>query len=1075
MADTTIDLTIGINLQIGSVPVALSAEVEYGTDQTVYTFTGCVQDAVVDIGTFVSYVGQQFGVEVLLPPELDLEADIDYVAGQLIYTSPTTGNATTEVSISGKFDLIYNNGEKEEKFSFNFYADSIITSGSDVTTYVVGASLDTNLDFADLPLVGSIPVFNDFVLQHVGFSYTNADTANNGGKAITFNIPKVSTSANPLYTRTNPDGNLSKNYTVDSSGDQTTFSLTQKGFALTVGLMVKDSDITQGNFALPMALPETTAPTTPATYYQGSGSVNSSPADSPVHWIDINKTYGPVNLQKIGLNYKSGEATFALSAGFSMSGFSLSLQNLSITFPLPLPGMPAGDTVSFGLDGLSMDVQQGNVTIGGAFLKTVVDDTTNYFGEAVVQAGNYGFTAIGGYAPAQDGNPASFFIYANLEGPLGGPPFLYISGLAFGFGVNYSLNLPTLSNLSGYLLLPGNAPAQPSTASNAFKTVLTQLSSGTYPVVTNEPGEYWVAAGVQFTSFNMVSAFALVSVSFGVEVQVGMVGSCSITLPTGSADPLAYIEIDMVGSFTPSTGLFSMSGVVSPASYIFGDYVTISGSFAFYIWFSGEHKGDFVTTLGGYNSSFTKPSWYPTVSRLTLGFTLGAFQASGSAYLAFTPAMFMAGMQFTASWSAGSVKAWFTTGADFLISWAPFYYEADAYINVGCSVDMGLFTVHVSAGADLKLWGAPFGGEAKVDLDIVSFTISFGSSAVNAPPVTWQNLQDNFLPSASSSTQSLKARSGRMANLMRAASNVTADDSTSNVTASVQTGLLAQEVTDAEGRTWDWIVDPDDFLIVTATSIPANTAKWATGANTTSDIPNVLADYDSTTVDASEIPYLSLVDADEHYSETQVWNPVLGVKPMNLSNVTSVHTITLQKADENGAFTGYLTEVEIQPILGSSNTALWGNSSSTSVNSASLLSDTLLGFNILPLPRNPDTVNNVPLYQLLFTQGNETTFSYTSHQSDDSYTVTSSVTAPDYDLDIEVTGAATESYVNEDYILSTLTADWVTTQRSTILDAIIAAGFSTLSPSEVDLTAMATTEELTDWPMVGILGNTIPA
>ncbi|MCH8620967.1 DUF6603 domain-containing protein [Undibacterium sp. TS12] len=1080
MSNTAIDLTLGLNLQIGSVPVSLSAEVESDSAGSVYTFSGSVQDATIDIGKFMSYIGQQFGVDVQFPPELNLEAIIDYVAGQIRYAKPVSGATTTEMGMAAKFDLVYRNGGSTETFSFSFYADTILTSGSSVSSYVVGASIDTNLAFKDLPLVGTIPVFNEYTLKHLGFSYTNADPAQNNGKPVSFNIPKVSQSSNPLKPAGSPPSRESNSYAINTSGDQTTFSLDKKGFAFTAGLMREGSNSAVSNFSLPMALPAAPASTAPATYYQGSGSVNASPPASPINWIKINKTFGPVDLQKIGLNYKSGEATFGLSAGFSMGGFSLDLQGLSITFPLPLPGMPAGDTVSFDLDGLAMDFQRGSLRLGGAFLKVIQNDITNYYGEVVVQVASYGFKAIGGYAPAQHGNPASFFIYANLQVPLGGPPFLYVSGLAFGFGVNYALNLPTMATLPGYLLLPGKAPAQPSNAGAAFSSVLTQLAGGSNPVVTNQPGQYWVAAGIQFTSFNMVSAFALVTVSFGVSTQIGLLGSCSITLPKGASSPLAYIEIDIVASFTPDSGALAVAGVITPASYLYGDFVKISGGFAFNIWFSGEHKGDFVVTIGGYNSAYSKPAWYPAVPRMQMGFALGPFQASGSSYLALTPAMFMAGMQFSATFSLGSIKAWFNCGMDFLIAWAPFVYQADAYVNVGCSVDLGLFTIRVSVGANLQVWGPSFGGRAEVDLDIVSFTIRFGSSAPNPAPVSWQNVADNFLPgSGSTSTNSAKTVSARSMGMLSmqksaqaqklAASSNDAGNTDNNASASVAIGLLQQDIVDAEGRTWDWIIDPNQFQLMTASTIPSNVARWSTGSSTTTTIPNVLP-IASTTA----LPHL--VAASESYSSTQIWNPTISVKPMKLSGVQTIHTITLTKADNNGSFNDYIDEVQIQPVLGNSNTALWGDPNvSKDANTVALLSHTLMGFNITALPRNPLTVNNVPLIQLIFTAGNQTTFSYTSQQSDQNYTVTSTITKPDEDLQISVTGASTQSMTNQHYVLSSLTNSWVSGQRNILLDDLTANGFGTYTPAQLNLTAMATTEALTDWPLVGVLGEAIAA
>ena len=73
-------------------------------------------------------------------------------------------------------------------------------------------------------------------------------------------------------------------------------------------------------------------------------------------------------------------------------------------------------------------------------------------------------------------------------------------------------------------------------------------------------GQYWVAAGIAFTSFEMIQAQAVISVSFGVDLQIGVVGTCSMTFPTGDPDPVAYVEIDVVASFTPSTGLLAVDG-----------------------------------------------------------------------------------------------------------------------------------------------------------------------------------------------------------------------------------------------------------------------------------------------------------------------------------------------------------------------------------------------------------------------------------------------------------------------------------------------------------------------------------
>ncbi|HYP08603.1 MAG TPA: hypothetical protein VER03_20375, partial [Bryobacteraceae bacterium] len=145
---TTVDLTLGLNLTVGSVPVSLQADINSSPTQTVYTFDGCIQEAAIPLGRFISFVGSQFNVAVALPPELNLAAEIDYLVGQVIYTKPTTGNAKTELGVSGKFDLTVG----ADKFSLQFYADVMIEDPAPTTgnLYVVGAAIDTELSFANL-------------------------------------------------------------------------------------------------------------------------------------------------------------------------------------------------------------------------------------------------------------------------------------------------------------------------------------------------------------------------------------------------------------------------------------------------------------------------------------------------------------------------------------------------------------------------------------------------------------------------------------------------------------------------------------------------------------------------------------------------------------------------------------------------------------------------------------------------------------------------------------------------------------------------------------------------------------
>jgi hypothetical protein len=372
--------------------------------------------------------------------------------------------------------------------------------------------------FSSLPLVGEVPGFNTLALQQLGFTYSSVP---DGASAVAFSIPEATPSTNPLYTRTSTTAPEAHTYTITSC---TTMGQPGAGFSLICAL-VDSTGTALGNFGLPLSLPAATTPANPSQPAAYATGTASAPA-SPIHWLTIGKTFGPVTLQQIGLNYDStGRATFGFSAGFALGGFSLDLQQLSIEFPLPLPSSSGGDlSVTSGQAGLSMAFTSGPLSVNGALLRS--NAPNGYFGEVSVQAANFGARAMGGYIP---GPPASFFLYAMVDVPLGGPPFLFVTGFAGGIGINTALILPSLATLPGYFLLPSAALPPEDSPNDTMAKLLPSLQQ----YFLADAGEYWVAAGIQFTSFEIIQAFAVLTVAFGVDLQIALIGSCAMSLPTG--------------------------------------------------------------------------------------------------------------------------------------------------------------------------------------------------------------------------------------------------------------------------------------------------------------------------------------------------------------------------------------------------------------------------------------------------------------------------------------------------------------------------------------------------------------
>jgi len=768
----------------------------------------------------------------------------------------------------------------------------------------------------------------------------------------------------------------------------------------------------------------------------------AEPAADPVHWVPINKQFGIFQFDRIGAEYQDNVLSFVLDAGISVGPIVFNVIGLSVGSPL--------DEFSpvFDLSGLALSLTLPSLTLGGAFLKV----NHEFYGEATLQAATFGFKVLGGWSPSYTDlkgkeHPSSFFLYANINVPLGGPPFFFVTGLAGGFGVNRRLLLPTIEELPGYILLPTNAPTAEETPIKTIQKVLPALQH----VFAEQDGQYWFAAGVQFTSFEMINAFVLVTVAFGVDLEIGILGSCAMTLPPGPY-PAAYLEILLSASFSAKTGLLAVSGVLSPASFVYAGFVKIGGGFAFYTWLSGDHKGDFVVSMGGYAPGFTRPAHYPVVPRLSMSMGLGPFQVLGEAYFALTPGMLMAGLHLQATWTSGPIKVWLYAGLDFLIAWAPFHYEATVYIVLGASVDLGLFTIHVQVGANLQVWGPEFGGMAEVDLDVVKFTIAFGAKPTSTVPLGWAAFSEKFLPKPPS------AKSGA-----RALSLSGLPDPNPNIIKATAASGLLRIVGDC------WVLDADSFSLETNSVVPANFADWNPGSLPAFVLPNDPAQYSPEGRQAPNGMFLQ--SPPKVMDKDHVWNPRVDIAPMHQTDVRSQFDITLLRRTDQGN-DEYVFDVRVEPLLLNSASALWGeNKADKQPNDPIHVPFTLVGFRISPPIYHPSQVNDVPLIELLFQQGFGTGFAYQSAQVDPNYTVTSQIVGSALNITVMTGAGQTISLPNQNYFLSSLIDPWVTSQRKSVLDDLQTNGFSTYAASEVNPSQFAANQALTDWPIVEMIGQ----
>jgi hypothetical protein len=521
------------------------------------------------------------------------------------------------------------------------------------------------------------------------------------------------------------------------------------------------------DFKLPVSVNTTSGQLEPDTNKPAFDPSGSQSTDDDVKWIQLNKTFGPLHLQRTGFKFDStgGTVTALLDGGVTAFGLEVDLVGLSVT--TKITGL-SDFSPQFGLQGLGISFSKGSVDIAGAFLHL----NDEYDGLAVVQAGRMRLAAIGSLKKTKEGE-TSLFIYAVLDYPLGGVPAFYVTGLSGGFGLNHQLLMPPIDQVSAFPLIKEalNPPQIPTDAGNAGPVITKELAQ-LEQYLKSSAGQYFACAGIRFTSFELIDSFVVVAVSFGHKFELDLLGLSSLVIPPkqGSGPALAMVSLQLKASFIPEDGIVLVQGQLTRDSYILDPNCHLTGGFGFAVWFgTNPYAGDFVATLGGYHPDFNKPSYYPDAPRLGISWKISTeLNVTGSLYFALTPRALMAGGALNATFAlnidlgiaSAEVKAWFLLGADFIVYWKPFHYEAHVYVSMGIDVVLHfLGTLHLSldAGADLEVWGPEFSGRARVYLKIVGinigFNIAFGDTSTAPPPLDWdppgdesRSFRKSFLP-----------------------------------------------------------------------------------------------------------------------------------------------------------------------------------------------------------------------------------------------------------------------------------------------------------------------------------------
>jgi hypothetical protein len=570
-------------------------------------------------------------------------------------------------------------------------------------------------------------------------------------------------------------------------------------------------------------------------------------------WIPVQRAFGPLQCRRLGVEWPAENPdlvlTFLFDGGVQVAALAVDLQGLSLGIPLRTPGTL--ENYALDLQGLGVAFASGPLTITGGFLKNrTAAGGVQYDGAALIQTAGFSISALGSYA-ATDGGP-SLFIFARIGATLGGPPCFFVTGLCAGFGYNRSLRIPDLDGVPDFPLLSGIDDPSAIGGENATPAeALAKLSE--YVAVAQ--GENWIAAGVQFTSFELVKSNVVLAVIPTGDFQIALLGVSRIKL--GQEGPqFAYAELGLRVVVQPSAGFFGASAVLSPNSYVLVPECHLTGGFAFYLWYGGEHAGDFVVTLGGYHPAFQKPAHYPDVPRLGFSWQVSPnLTIQGGAYFALTPSCAMGGGSLDVEFHSGDLHAWFRAQADFLFIWKPFYFTGSVGVSIGASYKLDLLftsvTLSVELGAELELWGPPTGGQVHVSWYILSFTIPFGADRQPPPGYLDWSTFSTLLPQ----NDAKPARLRGSADGLQAGADVPMENV---LTASLSAGAVS---TDGDR----WRVRGDALSFGIATAFPLTEADLA--GKTAAKVVPTTPDY------------------------------FVAVRPMGVTGVTSVLTITVTGPD----------------------------------------------------------------------------------------------------------------------------------------------------------------------------------
>ncbi len=133
-----------------------------------------------------------------------------------------------------------------------------------------------------------------------------------------------------------------------------------------------------------------------------------------------------------------------------------------------------------------------------------------------------------------------------------------MQGVAAGFGYNRAIALPEIDKVREFPLVELILPKPPSTLAKSLSSANTSDIPADYDLMfPPTSGQYWIAAGIYFSSFKLIETFALLTVQFGARLEIALLGVATLQQPpkVGAGDevpPFIVVEMAIRSALLPT-------------------------------------------------------------------------------------------------------------------------------------------------------------------------------------------------------------------------------------------------------------------------------------------------------------------------------------------------------------------------------------------------------------------------------------------------------------------------------------------------------------------------------------------